>query len=82
MLTKIQNLEFKIQICPYFPPVFTLVSCLAYALTLKMEATRSSETPVDFQLITCHCIPEDRSIHIRRCDSLKCYTLQVRSISL
>jgi hypothetical protein len=80
MFPKIQNLEFKIQITPYFPPAFTLVSCLSCALTLKMEATRSSETPDDFQLIT-YCIPEDRSIHIRRCDSLKCYTLQVRSIS-
>jgi hypothetical protein len=30
------------------PPAFTLVSCLAYFTTLKMEATCSSETSVDF----------------------------------
>jgi hypothetical protein len=31
----------------------TLVSCLAYSSTLKMEATRSSETSVDFQRAAC-----------------------------
>jgi hypothetical protein len=30
-------------------PVSTLVSCLAYSSTLKIEATCSSETSVDFQ---------------------------------
>jgi hypothetical protein len=34
------------QLC--LPPNFTLVSCLAYSLALKMGATRSSETLVDF----------------------------------
>jgi hypothetical protein len=34
-----------------FPPAFTLVSCSAYS-TLKMEATRSSETSVNFQCTT------------------------------
>jgi hypothetical protein len=32
------------------PPAFTLVSCLTYSSTLKMAATCSSETSVDFQL--------------------------------
>jgi hypothetical protein len=36
------------------PPDFTLISCLAYSSTLKTEATCSSETSVEFQLL--HCI--------------------------
>jgi hypothetical protein len=36
--------------------------CLAYYLTLKMEATCSSETSVDFQLTTQLYIPEDRTL--------------------
>jgi hypothetical protein len=36
-----------------------LVSFLAYSSTLKMEATRSSETLVDFQRSTWRYIPED-----------------------
>jgi hypothetical protein len=31
-------------------PAFTLVFCSAYSSTLKMEATYSSETLVDFEL--------------------------------
>jgi hypothetical protein len=38
------------QLC--FLLVFTLVSCLAYSSTLKMEATCPSETSVDFQRTT------------------------------
>jgi hypothetical protein len=38
-------------------PAFTLVSCLAYSSTLKMEVTCSSETWVDFQRTTQHYIP-------------------------
>jgi hypothetical protein len=38
--------------------VFTLLSCLAYFSNLKMEATCSSETYVDFQRITRRYIPE------------------------
>jgi hypothetical protein len=37
---------------------FTLVSCLAYSSTLKMEATYSSETIDDFQWATEQFIPE------------------------
>jgi hypothetical protein len=32
-------------------PSFMLVACLAQCLTLKMEATFSSETLVDFQIL-------------------------------
>jgi hypothetical protein len=37
---------------------FTLVSCLGYFLTLKMEAICSSETSVDFQRTTQCYIPQ------------------------
>jgi hypothetical protein len=39
-----------------------LVSCLAYSSTLKMEATCSSETSVDFQRTTRRYIPEVRTL--------------------
>jgi hypothetical protein len=41
------------------PPAFTLVSCLAYSSTLKMEAICSFEMSVDFQWTTWRYIPED-----------------------
>jgi hypothetical protein len=46
------------------PPAFTLVSCLVYSSTLKMEATYSSKTSVDFQRTTRRYIPEDRTLGI------------------
>jgi hypothetical protein len=45
-----------------FATCFMLVSCLAYSVTLKMEATCSSKTLVDFQRTTWHYIPEDRTL--------------------
>jgi hypothetical protein len=45
------------------PQGFTLVSYSAYSSTLKMEATCSSETSVDFQLTTRRYIPEDRALN-------------------
>jgi hypothetical protein len=45
-----------------FATCFTLVSCLAYSLTLKKEVTCSSETSVDYQRTTWHYIPEDRTL--------------------
>jgi hypothetical protein len=56
-------------------PFFTLVSCSAYSLTLKMEETYSSETSVDFQLTTRRYIPEDSALHNHRCENLKSYIL-------
>jgi hypothetical protein len=41
---------------------FVLVSCLPYSLTLKMEATCSSETSVDFQRTTRRHIQEARTL--------------------
>jgi hypothetical protein len=45
-------------------------SCLAYSSTLKMEATRSSETSVDFYRTTWRYIPEDRTLHNYICETL------------
>jgi hypothetical protein len=44
------------------PPAFTLVSCLPSSSTLKIEAKFTSETSVDFQRTTQHCIPEGRTL--------------------
>jgi hypothetical protein len=64
------------------PPAFTLVSCFAYYSTLKMDATCSSETSVDFQQTTRCYIPEDRTLHNHCCENLKSYsTLSVCWIS-
>jgi hypothetical protein len=54
-----------------FATFFMLVSCLAYSLTLKIEATRVSETSDDFQQITWSYIPEDRNLYNHRCGNLK-----------
>jgi hypothetical protein len=47
------------------PPAFMLVSCLAHSSTLKIEATCSSETPVDFERTTWRYIPQDRTLALR-----------------
>jgi hypothetical protein len=49
---------------------FTQVSCLAYSSTLKMEATCSSETSLDFHWTTRRYIPEDRNHHSHDCENL------------
>jgi hypothetical protein len=46
-------------------------SCLAYSSTLKMEATCSSETMVDFHRTTRRYIPEYWLLHNHRCENLK-----------
>jgi hypothetical protein len=51
---------------------FMLVSCLSYTSTLKMEATCSSETVVDFRQITWCNIPEDRTLQSNRMTSVLC----------
>jgi hypothetical protein len=43
---------------------FMLVSCLFYSSTLKMEATGSSVTSTDFQLIIRRFIPEDGTLRL------------------
>jgi hypothetical protein len=53
---------------------FKLFSCLAYSSTLKMQGIYSSETSVDFQRFTWRYIPEERTHHTHRCESIKSYT--------
>jgi hypothetical protein len=60
------------QLC--LPSTFTLVSCLAYFSTLKMEATCSSATSVDFQRTARRYIPEDRTLSNHFCENLNSYT--------
>jgi hypothetical protein len=48
-----------------------LVSCVAYSLTLKMEAIYFSEMVVDFHHITQHYIPEDRTLQSYCYENLK-----------
>jgi hypothetical protein len=52
---------------------FTLVSCLVYSSSVKMEAKCSSETSVDFQGTTRRYIPEDDTLHNHRCENLRSY---------
>jgi hypothetical protein len=44
------------------PCAFALVFCFTYSSTLKMEATFSSKTSVDFQRTTRPYIPEDSTL--------------------
>jgi hypothetical protein len=39
---------------------------MTYSLTMKMEATYSSKTVVDFQQTSWHYIPEDRMLHTQQ----------------
>jgi hypothetical protein len=48
-------------------PIFMLVDCLAYSSTLKMGATYSSETSIDFQRTTGLYIPDDRTLQSYFC---------------
>jgi hypothetical protein len=52
-------------------PTFIFSSCSAYSLTLKTEATCSSETLVNVQQTTQHYIPHDRPLQAR---CLYCFT--------
>jgi hypothetical protein len=46
---------------------------LVYSSILNMEEISFSETFVDFQRVTRRYIPEDSTIHNRRCENLKSY---------
>jgi hypothetical protein len=47
-----------------------LVSCLVYSSTLKMDATGSSETSIDFHRSIRRYITEDRILRNHRCENL------------
>jgi hypothetical protein len=46
-------------------------------IILMMEAVRTSETSVNFNVTTLRYIPEDSKLHFRRRESLKSHTLLV-----
>jgi hypothetical protein len=48
---------------------FTLVSCLAYSPTLKMEGTFYSENSCGFRRTARYYVPEDRSFHNHRLEN-------------
>jgi hypothetical protein len=52
---------------------FTLISCLPYSSTLKIEAKCSSETSVDFKQATQPYIPEHRTPHNHCWEDIKCH---------
>jgi hypothetical protein len=54
-----------------FATCFTLVSCLAYSYTLKMEAICFSETSVDSQWTTWYYILEEITLHNHVCENVK-----------
>jgi hypothetical protein len=49
---------------PMLATFSTPVSCFAYSSTLKVEATCSFETSVDFQRTTLRFVPEDRTLPV------------------
>jgi hypothetical protein len=51
-----------------------VVSFSDYSSALKIEATFSSETSIDFQRTTRLYIPEDGTVHIDRCQNLRACT--------
>jgi hypothetical protein len=62
------------------PPGFTIVSCLAYSSTLKMEAICSSETWVYFQRTTWHYVPDDSTHHNHCYENLKSHITLLLSL--
>jgi hypothetical protein len=52
---------------------FALLSCFDYSSTLKMEAKCPSGTSVDFEWTARRYVPEERPLHIHRCEILKSY---------
>jgi hypothetical protein len=64
---------WQIAPCRNLPPAFTLVSCVAFSSTLRMEATCSSETSVDFQRTPGQSFPKDITHHNHRCKKFKSY---------
>jgi hypothetical protein len=45
-----------------------------FRVALMMEAVRTSETSVHFNVTTWRYIPEDSKLHTRRCENLKSHT--------
>jgi hypothetical protein len=58
------------------PPASTLVSCSAYS-AMKMDATCSSETSVDFQRTTRRYIPKVSNLHNHCFENFKSYDISL-----
>jgi hypothetical protein len=56
----------------FFIPIYWF----AYSSTVKMEATCSTETPVDFQLTTLRYTPENRHLLNHRCEELGSFVVE------
>jgi hypothetical protein len=54
-----------------------LGSCLANSSTLKMDATCSSKTSVDFQRTAWNYIPRDRTLQNHFSENLESYSIYV-----
>jgi hypothetical protein len=63
LLAVVMNSAICWDITRSLSPTFTLASCTAYSLNLKMEEIHSSETSVDFQRTTWCYIPEASALH-------------------
>jgi hypothetical protein len=57
------------------------VGCLAHSSTMKMEATFSCETSVDFQRTTGRYFPEDRMLYNHRCENLRSYIRKIELVT-
>jgi hypothetical protein len=70
MINKFRSMGFEVLTAvvesqpTFLSPAFTLVSCLTYSSTLKMEATCSSETSVDYQWTIRRYMPEEITLQI------------------
>jgi hypothetical protein len=62
-----------------FPPVFMLVSCMAYS-ALKMEVICFSKMSVEFQQTTWCYIPEYSTVHNYHCENIESYTRECHTV--
>jgi hypothetical protein len=66
MVIKLYLLGYNAVYSAESQPAFAQVSCSAYSSTLKLEATCSSETSVDFQRTKRRYIQDDRTLQMKR----------------
>jgi hypothetical protein len=74
------RLHFHLQVANRWlclSPAFTLVFCLAYSPTLKMEVTFLSETSVHRQRTTRRYITDDINPHNHRCHNVKSHMTKI-----
>jgi hypothetical protein len=64
-----------------FSVYFILFSCFSYYSIMKMEAIFYSETSAGSHRTIRLYIPEDITLHNHRCEKLKCYLTDVRSVT-